>query len=69
MEELVSLSLLFPVFGRQEVRGIFHCSENFFLDSGNTLFLFLFAADESFFTLETSLDAAISSATLLMLCR
>lgn len=39
MEEPVTGSLWFPVFGRQELRGIFHCSENLFLDSGNTLFV------------------------------
>lgn len=61
MEEPVTGSLRFPVFGRQEVRGIFHCSENLFLDSGNTLFVvvvfhfFLFVCLKllSFFALET----------------
>jgi len=61
MEEPVTGSLWFPVFGRQELRGIFHCSENLFLDSGNTLFvvvvLYLFIYFclllLSFFTLET----------------
>lgn len=65
MEELVTLSLLLPVFGRQEVRGIFHCSENLFLDSGNTLFCLLMMRPSSHWRLHT--DAAISSATLLLL--
>lgn len=52
---------------QEEVRGIFYCSGNLFPDSGNTLLVFclLLTKASSHWNLDT--DAAISSATLLLL--